>query len=221
MNLVDSNIHKTAFLFSIKMGKKKAKPADVYRPMMEQANTAATPVAPQVQKVDEYTNKLFDMYSGKTQFELSAMPNSSAMLTLYQNAKNTGDIKRIGRGLNYGEGANPTQLAAIREQDELERNQQAKGELEERVSDTFKNLPQQMLGLGEINQSNRDNAFSRTAQMYGMEINKPKKPAWWESLLGGLTGAAASWASSGFQTGTPKNNNARGSSFIHESMHSF
>ena len=180
------------------MGKKKSKPADVYRPQMEAANVAAQPIAPQVQKVDEYTNKLWDMYSGKTPFELSAMPNANALTTLYKSAKQMGDRGRVGRGLNYGEGANPNQIAAIREQDDLERDQQARGDLEERVADTFSSLPQQMLALGGINQDSRDKAFSRTAQMYGMEINKPKKPAWWEQLLSGATQVAAGWASSGF-----------------------
>ena len=174
------------------IAKKKANPADTYRPQMEAANTAATATAPQVQKVDEYTSKLWDMYTGKETFDINKMPNASAMTSLYKNATEQTDKNRMGRGLLLGDGGNSAQIDAIREQDDIERQMNAKGELENRVAETFSGLPERMLQLGGINQENRNNAYGRTAQMYGMEINKPQQRKWWETLLGaGATVAAA------------------------------
>lgn len=159
---------------------------------MEAANTAAAAPAPQVQKVDEYTSKLWDMYSGKETFDINKMPNASALTSLYKNATEQTDKGRMGRGLLLGDGGNSAQLDAIREQDDIERQMNAKGELEERVADTFSGLPERMLQLGGINQENRNNAYGRSAQMYGMEINRPQQRKWWETLLGaGATVAAA------------------------------
>lgn len=178
------------------MGKKKASPADTYRPQMEAANAAAAAPAPQVQKVDEYTSKLWDMYSGKETFDISKLPNASALNSLYKNAIEMTDKGKIGRGLLLGDGSNSAQLDAIREQDAIERQMNAKGELEERVADTFSGLPERMLALGGINQDNRNNAYGRTAQMYGMEINRPQQKKWWETLLG----AGATVASGGLSS---------------------
>lgn len=166
------------------MAKKKATPVDTYRTQMEAANTAATAVSPQVQKVDEYTSKLWDMYTGKETFDVSKMPNASALTSLYKNATEQSDKGRMGRGLLLGGGGNSAQLDAIREQGDIERQMDAKGELENRVADTFSGLPERMLQLGGINQENRDNAYGRTAQMYGMEVNRPQQRKWWETLLG-------------------------------------
>ena len=174
------------------MAKKKATPVDTYRTQMETANTAASAVSPQVQKVDEYTSKLWDMYTGKEAFDLNKMPNASAMTSLYKNATQQSDKGRMGRGLMLGDGGNSAQLDAVREQDSIERQMNAKGELENRVADTFSGLPERMLQLGGINQENRDNTFGRTAQMYGMEINRPQEKKWWEKLLGGAAGFAGS-----------------------------
>lgn len=176
------------------MSKKKAQPADVYRPQMEAANTAAAAPAPQVKQVDEYTQKLWDMYSGKETFDLAKMPNASVLTSLYKGATEQTDKGRMGRGLMLGDGSNSAHLDAIREQDDIERQNDAKGDLEERVSQTFSGLPDRMLQLGGINQSQRDNAYSRTAQMYGMEVNKPQQKKWWETLLMGGAAVASAFA---------------------------
>jgi hypothetical protein len=184
------------------MGKNKAKqPADIYRQQMETANTAAAAPAPQIKQVDDYTSKLWDMYTGKEAFDFNKMPNASAMTTLYKNATEQTDKGRMGRGLMLGDGSNSAHLDAIAQQDEQERQNNAKGDLENRVADTFSDLPQRMIALGGINQDNRDNAYGRTAQMYGMEVNRPQQKKWWETLLQGAAGTATSAASA--MTGIP------------------
>ncbi|MEQ1763840.1 MAG: hypothetical protein ABL984_11935 [Pyrinomonadaceae bacterium] len=187
------------------MGSKKSNPADVYRPKMEAAATAAETISPQEQEYNAFQQKLWDMYSGKTPFDLAKMPNAGIVMPMYEQAKARSDRGRIGKGLAYGgkpgeEGYNANLIGAIDEQNQSERERDAAGAVEQQVSDTFAGLPGRYLGVGQADQDRRDSNYNRYAQMYGMEINKPKKPKWWESLLGGAAQVGAGWASSGFAT---------------------
>lgn len=178
------------------MGKNKAKPVDTYRAQTEAAAAQATPVSENTKKVDDYTNKLWDIYTGKTTFDVNNLPNSNILMPLYNSAKQKAD-NRVGTGLNYGEGGNSDHIAAVREQLNDERARSAAGQLENNVFNTFNGLEAKMLGLGATDQESRNNAFARSMQMYGAELNKPQKPKWWQSLLGGAMGAATSYVSGG------------------------
>lgn len=197
------------------MGKGKAKPADVYRPQMEQAASAAAQISPEEQEIKDYNSRLWRIYTGKDKFELSKLPNANALMPLYQQAKARSDRGRIGKGLMYGEsGYNPALIASIDAQNQSERERDAAGQLEQRVADTFGGLEGKYMGLAQSDQDRRDANFNRYAQMYGMEINKPRKPKWWEGILGGALGVGASWASSGFKLGNQSNNSPDGHSHL-------
>lgn len=180
------------------MAGKKSNQADIYRPRMEAAATAAEKISPFEKEVNDYNMKLWNMYTGKDTFDLSKMPNSNALLTMYDGAKKQSDRGRIGRGLAYGggpgqEGYNANLIAAMDQQNQDERERDAAGALEQRVADTFAGIGGRIAAAGESDQNRRNNNFSRWAQMYGMEVNKPKKPAWWESLINGGVNAAMSF----------------------------
>lgn len=175
---------------------------DTYRADTLSAANAAAIAAPQTAKVDEYTNKIFDMYSGKSKFELSAMPNANVMMGLYDAAKNKSDRGRIGKGLAYGgDNFNPNLIASIDEQNQNERELAAQGALEGRVTDTFAGVEGKMLGLGQIEQNLRGDNFNRRFSIYNTEAQaqaqRDAKPKWWESLLAGGVGVAASYATGG------------------------
>lgn len=168
---------------------------------MEQAAAQAATVSPFTKEVEDYNMKLWDMYTGKTKFDLSKMPNKNALLPMYEQAKARSDRGRIGKGLAYGggrDGYNANLIASIDEQNQQERERDAAGELEQYVADTFAGIGGRMAGMGDAEYARRSDKFNRYAQMYGMEVNKPKKPKWWESALSGGLGALGSWASSGF-----------------------
>jgi hypothetical protein len=186
------------------MGHGKAKqPADIYRPQMEAAAKTAETISPEEQELKDYNSKLWRIYTGKDKFELSSLPNANVMMSLYKGAKEHSDRGRVGKGLMYGEsqgaGYNPGLMASIDAQNQDERERDAAGQLEQRVSDTFGGLEGKYMGLAQSDQNRRDANFNRYSQMYGMEINKPQKPKWWEQLLGGAAGVAGGWASSGFK----------------------
>lgn len=190
------------------MGGKKKDPADVYRPQMEQAAADAKAISPFEQEYNDYNMKLWNMYTGKEKFDLSKMPNKNALLPMYEQAKARSDRGRIGRGLSYsgnspnGErgGYNANLIGAIDEQNQSERERDAAGQLEQYVADSFGGIGGKMLGMGQSEYGRRSDNFNRYSQMYSTEANKPKKPKWWESLLGGGMGALGSWAGAGFAT---------------------
>lgn len=187
------------------MASKKAKPVDTYRVAADTAANTAAAVSPQEAKVNEYTSKLWDIYTGKEKFELSKLPNSNVLMPLYDAAKDKSDRGRVGKGLAYGDDANPNLIASIDEQNQNEREIAAAGQLEGRVADTFAGLEGKMMGLGQSDQSRRDNDFSRRFSIYDREAQaqaqRDAKPKWWQSLLGGAASVGAGWASSGFKTG--------------------
>lgn len=171
---------------------------------MTTAATAAEPISAEEQAVKNYNNKLWKLYTGEEKFDLSKMPNAAPLMSMYQGAKATGDRNRIGKGLQYGGGAgggyNPNLIASIDAQNQDERERDAAGALEQRVADTFGGLEGKMMGLGQSDSDRRNENWSRYNEMYKTEVNKPKKPKWWESLLGGAAQVGAGWASSGFAT---------------------
>lgn len=187
------------------MAKGKAnKPVDTYRVETQAANTAAAAVSPQEAKVNDYTSKLWDIYTGKEKFELSKLPNASVMTSLYDAAKAKSDRGRVGTGLSYSGGADgysPNLIASIDEQDQNEREIEAAGALEGRVSDTFAGIEGKMLGLGQSDQNRRDNNFNRSNSLYNTEsqiqAQKDARPKWWQSLLSGAAGVGASYVSGG------------------------
>lgn len=187
------------------MASKKSNPADVYRPKMESAATAAETTSPFTKRVEADTEQLYDLYTGKTPFDLSKMPNASPLVALYKGAKERGDRGRVGKGLAYGggpgqEGYNANLIASMDQQSQDERERDAAGMLEQRVADTFAGITGKMAGLGDDEQGRRNKNFDRYAQMYQGEINKPQKPKWWETLIGGAAQVGAGWASGGFKT---------------------
>jgi hypothetical protein len=209
------------------MGHGKAKqPADIYRSQMETAAKTAETISPEEQEIKDYNSKLWNIYTGKDKFELSKLPNANVMMSLYNGAKEHSDSGRVGKGLMFGDakgaGYNPNLIASINAQNQSERERDAAGQLEQRVSDTFGGLEGKYMGLAQSDQDRRDDNFNRYAQMYGMEINKPKKPKWWEQLLGGVAGVGASWASGGFKLGGGNKTGGIGNSTIlHENLHNF
>lgn len=193
------------------MGQKKAKqePAQIYQQQMQTAATAAEAVSPQEKEYNEYTQKLWDMYTSKTKFDLSKMPNANALMPMYEQAKARSDRGRIGKGLSYGggpgaEGYNANLIAGIDEQNQSERERDAAGMIEERVADSFSGMPGRMLGIGQSDQNRRNANWGRYSNMYGTEAQiaaqKAAKPKWWESLISGGLGAVGQWAGAGFAT---------------------
>lgn len=189
------------------MGKKNnnQNQAPIYQAQMNTAAQQAAEISPQEKEYNEYTQKLWDMYTGKSKFDLSKMPNANVLMPMYDQAKARSDQGRIGRGLSYtggknGEGYNANLMASIDAQNQDERERDAAGQLEQRVADTFSGLPGKQLAAGMSDQDRRNANFNRYSNMYGMEVNKPKEKKWWESLLTGGLGAVGQWAGAGFAT---------------------
>ena len=181
--------------FVLAMGsKKKGQKEDNYA-AMQAANQAAQAISPQEQKVNEFDSQLWDIYSGKTPFDLQKLPNANVLLPLYNSAKTQSDMGRVGKGLIYSggkgsEGYNQNLMNSIDAQNQEERNLNAKGKLEGWVGDTFNGLEQRMMGLGQSDQNRRNENFNRQAQMYQMYLQKKAQPKWWESMLSGGLQAA-------------------------------
>jgi hypothetical protein len=180
-------------------------PAKVYQGQMNTAAAAAEPISAQEQEYNAYTGKLWDMYTGKTKFDLSKLPNANVIMPMYEQAKARSDQGRIGKGLSYSggpgsEGYNANLVASVDQQNQDERERDAAGQVEQRVADTFSGMPGRELAMGQSDQARRDANFNRYAQMYGMEINKPQKKKWYDGLLSGSLGVLGSWAGAGFAT---------------------
>lgn len=171
------------------MGSKKGpKPVDTYRVQADTAAKAAEIISPEEQELKDYNSKLWKIYTGKEKFELSKLPNANVLMPLYSQAKARSDRGRVGKGLIYGGGGagyNPNLMAAIDAQNQDERERDAAGQLEQRVADTFGGLEGKYMGLAQSDQNRRNANFERYFNMYNTETNKPQKPKWWESLLGG------------------------------------
>lgn len=177
----------------------KKDPADVYRPQMEQAAAAAAPVSPFTAEVEKYNQGLWDMYTGKTKFDLSKMPNANALMPMYDQAKARSDQGRIGKGLQYGggpgaQGYNANLIASMDEQNQSERERDAAGQLEQRVADTFSGIGGKMAGMGDAEQQRRNDIWDRYQKQYGREINRPKQTPWWQTALAGGLGVAGAFA---------------------------
>lgn len=170
------------------MGSKKAKEptaAQLYAPA-QAASQAAAVISPEEQEVKTYNKKLWDIYSGKQQFDIKNMPNSNILMPMYQNARQLDKKRSVGQGLALaGDGYNANHIAAIGEQNALENQINAKGMLEQRVADTFGGLEGKMMGFGQSDQARREGLANRNFQFYNVKANQPKKPKWYEQLLGG------------------------------------
>jgi len=160
---------------------------------MEQAASQASQVSPYQQKLDDYNSKLFDLYTGKEKFDLSKLPNIGVLMNNYQGAKASSDAGRIGKGLAYGggrgtDGYNANLIASIDAQNHAERERDAAGQLEGAVSSTLAGAVPGMMSSADADTALKEQNFKNYAGMYGMQLNAPQKPKWWESLLGGVAG---------------------------------
>jgi hypothetical protein len=167
---------------------------------MQAANTKAAEISPFQQSVNDYNQKLFDMYTGKTSFDLSKMPNANAIMPLYDAAKARTDEGRIGKGLAYGGasggagGYNPNLIAEIDMQNQDQRGRDAAGQVEQMVSDTFGGIGAKMLQSGAEDQSRRNNAAGFNMDAWKTLINRPKQTPWWQTALAGGLGVAGAFA---------------------------
>lgn len=166
---------------------------------MEQAAAQAATVSPFTKEVEDYDMSLWDMYTGKTKFDLSKMPNKNVLMPMYEQAKARSDRGRIGKGLAYGggqngQGYNANLIAGIDEQNQSERERDAAGQVEQYVADTFAGIGGRMGAHGDAEYGRRSDNFNRYSQMYGLEAQlkaqKAQKPKWWESVLGGVAQGA-------------------------------
>lgn len=146
----------------------------------------------------EYLKGLWDWRTGKKgPLDVRNLPDA-APLALFNEAKQSRDAGRIGRGLaTLADGANPNFAVALDKENQLERDLSASGALEGNVDDLIGGLDSKMLGIAQIG---NDRAFGLAnlarglaSDAYGNYFNwlnyqNNKKPGFLSSLLGGLAG---------------------------------
>lgn len=176
--------------FVLAMGsKKKGQKEDNYDALLASSQAASAPSAQQ-QQVDALNQKKWDMLTGKTVFNPKDLPDYNIFSSLYDDARQKHDEGRVGKGLIYsggkgGEGYNANLMNSIDQQNQEERDLEARAAKEQWISDEFGGLEGKMLASGQADQALRNNNYLRQRDIYGYYLQKKAQPKWWESLLGG------------------------------------
>lgn len=160
------------------------------------SSAAAAAESATERRIREPAEELDDWEMGKKgPVDVRNMPGSNVAMSLFQNAKQSRDAGRMGRGLAYGENSNGSFAKAIDSEMQLERDVNASGHLEDYVTDKLAAKDQALYGVAAMGNARRAGGANRDMQLYSSFLGRPKEtPAWKQFLLGAMSngGQAAS-----------------------------
>lgn len=141
------------------------------------------------------------------------MPGAGLGISLFNEAKQSRDAGRLGRGLaTLADGANPNFATALDKEMQMERDVNASGQLEDYVAGANEDVDREMLGVAQMGNQRRmtlaelASSLARGASSdYTSWLSRPKQPGFLKSLAlgalgnlsiggGGGAGGALKWA---------------------------
>lgn len=190
-------------------GKGKAKETTSYNEYQAAMNNVAAK-NPLQEKRTAYLTKLFDFYTGASgPVDIRNTPDGGMGMSLYNNARQAKDAGRVGKGLSYtdgggaaGDGYNPNFAAALQEENNLEKDINAAGMLENYTADRYNSVMNEVEGDVDRTFNQKSAIAGMRGDAYKTEAHRPKQIPWWQSLLGGVSNAASSYLSGGMAAGS-------------------
>lgn len=171
------------------MGSSKGKQQETN--MLTQAQGAVAKVAEPSDESKRLTKNALawdDWFNGPSP-NIHDIPDQAA-ISLYNNAKQTHDAGRVGKGIgSFSDGANPNYAVALDKENELERGLAASGALENFVTGKRNALDAQLMGLSSASDARDSAAAGDYTSLYNAYLNRPQRPSFASQLALGLIGA--------------------------------
>lgn len=159
---------------------------------------------PLQEKRTAYLTKMFDFYTGASgPVDLRNAPDGGMGMSLYNNAKQSHDAGRVGKGLSYtdgngaGGGYNANFAQQLEAENAIDKDINAAGMLENYHADRYNSTMNEVEGDIDRSFNQRSAIAGMRGDAYKVEANRPKATPWWQSLLGGAAGVASSYVSGG------------------------
>lgn len=148
----------------------------------------------EAQRTQRTMKFLSEFDSGKDVKDMEAL---SPYYNLYNSAKNQQTNQQIGRGAVALGGASTSQLSDNDKYIQAQREQDASGMLYNAANQGYGDAVNESQFLINTEQGRSANKVGLANQMYHTQVNRPKRPALWERLLGMAVQGAGTFASMG------------------------
>lgn len=174
--------------------------AALFASAQAQAANAAKP-DPLEELQRQHAQQLDDWeYSKNAPIDVRNMPGSNVGIGLFNDAKTAHDANRKGKGLAFAENQNSNYATALDKENQITRDVNASGDLENYVSDKLAAKDQMMSGLAAMGNARNSSSADRAMSMWNAYINRPQKPSFLKQFALGALGAAGQ-IGAGFATG--------------------